>query len=115
MLLGLAGNDVLRLVGAGQLLDCAHLPRGTVRGIETLDLAGSGDNTVALTLADLIDLDAGATLRVDGGAGDAVLITDSGWSVSPGGPVNIASEVYQPYIQAGATLLIDTDVAVRLA
>ncbi len=77
---GGTGNDTLELTGSGIGLNLANF-RGdvrfsgdnTIRDVETIDLTGSGDNTLTLTAKDVFDLsDTTDTLVVKGNEGDHV-------------------------------------------
>ncbi|WP_293007000.1 hypothetical protein [Nitrosomonas sp.] len=72
-------NDTLALDGSGINLDLTVVG-DKIAGIEIIDLSGTGDNTLTLTAADMLDLprNANNTLMVKGNAGDQVVL-DSGW------------------------------------
>jgi hypothetical protein len=53
----------------------------------------------------LSDTDA---LRIDGNAGDAATVFGSGWT--QGADLSFGQNLYHSYLNAGATLLIDSDV-----
>ncbi len=104
---GGSGSDTLRLAGTGQTLDLA-LFRNRIEGIETIDLTGSGNNTLKVLARDLLNLnEAGNTLQVDGNAGDKVVL-GTGWS--DGGII----DGYHQYVQGQAVILIGLDLAVTL-
>lgn len=100
---GGSGIDTLKLAGAGMTLDMSTLAQqgagdpgssSRIESIERIDLTGSGNNTLNITAADIVDLagmntfnagngwsSLGATARfhqlvVDGNAGDSVNLTD---------------------------------------
>lgn len=82
---GGAGRDALVLDGSGSVLDftAGNLTAGTdVTGIEMIDIAGSGANTLAIGMSDVLALsDTTDTLTVFGDADDTVIahgFTDSG-------------------------------------
>ncbi|MBF0400894.1 MAG: FG-GAP repeat protein [Magnetococcales bacterium] len=97
------GSDILKLSGANLSFSLAALA-GRVDNIEVLDITGSGNNTVALTVADLRNL-FGGHLRVDGDAGD-VISAGGGWSV----PVSVVIGLYNywEYRQGGVVLQVKT-------
>ncbi|MGE0860544.1 MAG: beta strand repeat-containing protein [Gammaproteobacteria bacterium] len=109
---GGSGTDLLRVAGAGVLLDFARLPPDSVRGIEVVDLTGSGRNALVLTPRDVLHVSDGGTLRVDGGPGDTVLALASEWTASAASPPLIGGQSYRRYTAGVATLLVDTDVTV---
>ncbi|WP_414450732.1 Ig-like domain-containing protein [Burkholderia sp. 22PA0099] len=80
---GGVGNDTLRLTGANQVLDITALNSGAtdkISGIEVIDITGSGDNTLRMSMADVLNLghpdafrqDGYSQMRVTGNAGDRV-------------------------------------------
>jgi Ca2+-binding RTX toxin-like protein len=77
---GGTGTDTLVLDGTGITLNFASL-QSKVVGIEKIDLTGSGNNTLQLSLADVIAVSDTPNLYVTGNAGDNVQI--KGTSVTP--------------------------------
>ena len=72
-------SDTLELMGGGINLNLADF-RGRIVGIETIDLTGSGNNTLMLTLADLLSLsETTGTFLVDGDEGDRVVGLREDW------------------------------------
>ncbi|WP_414443413.1 Ig-like domain-containing protein [Burkholderia sp. 22PA0106] len=80
---GGAGIDTLKLTGANQVLDVMALNNGAadkLSGIEVIDLTGSGNNTLRMSMADVLNLghpnafrqDGYSQMRVTGNAGDRV-------------------------------------------
>src|SRR5262249_11881922 len=53
---GGAGLDTISLDGDGIVLDLKAIPQSAIKGIEQIDLGGSGNNTLTLSIADLLDL-----------------------------------------------------------
>ncbi|NKB55076.1 MAG: hypothetical protein GKS00_01960 [Alphaproteobacteria bacterium] len=110
---GGAGRDTLRLDGSGMVLDFTSIPPSIVESIERIDLTGSGDNTLRLTLLDLLDLSddtAGGvtTLTVLGDSGDIVRMTEDGWAVN--GTTEIDGESFTRYENGNARLLVASDI-----
>ncbi|MEO5363811.1 MAG: FG-GAP-like repeat-containing protein [Magnetococcus sp. DMHC-8] len=113
---GGTGDDVLALSGAGLSLTLANV-RGRIDSIETVDLTGSGNNTLTLTALDVLNLSevmllnlsgvAMHTLTVDGNAGDVVNI-GAGWT--DGGFDNY--HYYHIYTQGRAMVQVAADVTV---
>jgi Ca2+-binding RTX toxin-like protein len=107
---GGAGTDMLQVTGAGQTLDVAHAQKRIV-GIEIVDLTGSGDNTLVLSLGDLLALSTTSdVLRVDGNSGDTLASAGQGWVLTEGAPITIGAHQYNAYTSSLGTLLIDTDI-----
>ena len=95
------GIDTLRIEGAGVSFNITPVAGLLLSRIEVIDLTGSGDNTLALTAAALIELSDTDVLRVLGNAGDS-LTTDPGWLNI--GTVTVAGQTFNQYINGGATL-----------
>jgi len=75
------GNDTLRLTGGGQELDLTRIADAEIQGLETIDITGSGDNTLTLDVEEVLNLSPTTdTLRVRHDDGDTV-IYDDGWTV----------------------------------
>lgn len=109
---GGAGDDTLSLTGSGVTLDLTTINDtehyALYTGIEAIDLAGAGDNGLSLEMLDLLHLSDGTnTLRVDGGDGDAVATTDTGWGV---GTADADIVGYTTYSNGQATLIVDSDI-----
>jgi hypothetical protein len=111
------GADTLRLDGAGLTLDLATLDDNRRRGIEQLDIAGSGDNGLILGVRDVLNLSDGSNeVLVKGDAGDSADI-GPGWTVATSGGGNgdgtstIDGQTYQIHAAGQAALLVDTDIA----
>jgi hypothetical protein len=77
------GIDVLVLPGAGQTFDFTTLKDDTIDGIEVINIAGTGDNTLELAVSDVLSISdtdrfdfstasQGNTLVVDGNTGDTL-------------------------------------------
>ena len=106
---GGSGVDTLDFTGSGKSLDLTAIVDTRYTGIEIIDLTGSGDNSLTLTMLDLLALsDSTNTLRVDGDTVDTVIAEGQGWLV--GDVVNIGGTLYQGYLNGAATLLVDTDI-----
>jgi hypothetical protein len=109
---GGGGEDVLQLSGAGITLDFNTINSQRVQGIETFDLTGSGNNSLTITVQDLLDLNVEQNiLKVIGDSGDSVRATgfaDSGVDQTLGGVT------YDVYTASGLTgaIWIDQTLAV---
>ncbi|MCR6630547.1 MAG: hypothetical protein NVV74_11120 [Magnetospirillum sp.] len=78
---GGSGTDTLKFTGT--TLDFTTLGDGRARGIEILDLAGNGGQSVRLSRDQVMDLaDSGNVVTIDGDAADRVVLADAGWSRS---------------------------------
>ncbi|MER2513304.1 MAG: hypothetical protein ABTQ25_12965 [Nitrosomonas ureae] len=103
-------NDTLSLDGSGMNLDLTAAG-GKVTQIETIDLSGTGDNTLTLTVADILNLSRGNandnnTLIVKGDAGDQIIGLSSGW-VDRG----FQGEFHRFSAQGGAVLVVADTVS----
>tara|TARA_R110002096_G_scaffold257381_1_gene450769 strand:+ start:96849 stop:97367 length:519 start_codon:yes stop_codon:yes gene_type:complete len=103
---GYEGEDTLLLDSSNTHLD---LSDGTIINMEVIDLTGSGNNSVTLTLQDVLDVtDEDNQLIIDGNAGDSVSSTSEGWT--QGVDQNIGDETYHSYTSGRGILLIDDDI-----
>jgi hypothetical protein len=130
---GGSGIDTFQLAGAGILLDLSLVSGPAIQNIEKIDLTGSGNNTLKLSLADMLQsfddsnvfnssnttsgLAAKVTknqLMVDGDAGDKVVLSDlANWTASATSVVaNGQTYAVYDHISSAQQLLIDNRVAV---
>jgi hypothetical protein len=137
---GGAGIDTLKLDGAGIAFDLGAISNAGLAGginlsrlssIERIDLTGSGNNSLKLTIADVVDLtgmnsfnsgngwtglaatEARHQLVVDGNAGDQV--TGTGWT-DTGKTASFNGHTYEVYTSGTyAELLVDTSITRVLA
>jgi hypothetical protein len=138
---GGAGIDTLRLDGAGINLDLGVIRNvGLVGGInmsrisaiEKIDLTGSGNNSLSLSLADVVDMAGmnsfnsgngwtglGAVegrhqVVVDGNAGDKLTLTGGGWTDA--GTATFNGHTYEVYKNGSyGEVLVDTSLTRVLA
>jgi hypothetical protein len=113
---GGTGKDALALDGADLSLDLTALPHNRIQAIEQIDIAGTGANTLTLSVLDVLDLsDSSNMLIVKGDADDEASI-GAGWTAASSGGTNgdgtstIDGQVFQIYASGQATLLVDQDV-----
>ncbi len=105
------GDDVLHLAGSNLNLDLANSD-SKISGIETICLYGTGDNTLTLTAADVLNLsDTTNTLKVNGNEGDHIVGLSSGWT--DGG--SRGAGYYHVYTQDDAVLLVGMNVTTDFA
>jgi len=110
---GGSGTDTLVLNGAGLTLDFGNLDDGRVENFEVIDLTGSGDNGLNISLDDLLDLsDTSNVLRIDGDNGDTVELTGM-TGVTPT-QETIGGETYNIYTLGEARLEVEDAVAVTV-
>ncbi|MBA4099030.1 MAG: hypothetical protein C0484_19985 [Rhodospirillum sp.] len=117
---GGSGFDTLALDGSGLHLDLTVLADARTRSLERIDMTGSGDNTLTLSVRDVLNLSAESNeLLVLGDAGD-VVNRGAGWTTATIGGTNgngtstIDGETFQIYTAGQAALLVDTDVSVAV-
>ncbi len=80
---GSHGIDTLRITGENQVLDITSLPVGAFRGLEFIDLTGSGANILTLSQAAIAALpDDGGTLTVIVNTDDTLNITDGAFVIN---------------------------------
>ena len=79
---GGGGTDTLALDGAGLTLDLSAIANTRLRGIERIDLTGTGNNALKMTAQEVLNLsDSTNTLRVDGNAGDTIVRSAEAWQL----------------------------------
>ena len=126
---GGGGIDTLKLTGQNQVLDLTNLGQ-KLESIEVIDLTGTGNNTLKLSLTDVLEQggtslftnDGHMQMMVKGNAGDAVILddllvngTDPGnWANS--GQVSVSGVVYDVYRHdtLDAELLVQQGVTTTL-
>jgi hypothetical protein len=105
------GVDILTLGGSDIVLDFSLIEEDLLNDVETVDITGDGDNTLQISLEDLLDLSENSdTLRIDGDAGDQVVATGGFTNSEPSQTID--GVVYDVYALDDATLLIDEEVSV---
>lgn len=130
---GGSGIDTLLLDGADIMFDLSLLSSAALQDIEKIDLTGSGNNALKLSLADMLQgfddsnvfnssnttsgLAAKVTrnqLMVDGDAGDKVVLTDLASWTAAGTNVVANGETYVVYNHntSAQQLLIDQGILV---
>jgi Ca2+-binding RTX toxin-like protein len=117
---GGSGSDTLELDGSGLHLDLTALADNRTRSIERIDIGGTGNNTLTLSVRDVLNLsDESNELLVLGDAGD-VVNRGTGWTTATTGGTNgngtsiIDGQTYQIYTAGQATLHVDTDMTVTV-
>lgn len=106
---GGAGTDTLTVPGSGVILFLPGVAGVSLVDIERINLTGTGNNALVLTVNDVLRLSNSADdLLVMGNAGDEV-VAGTGWS--HGTDETIGAQIYARYTQGLATLLVDTDIA----
>ena len=114
LLHGDAGRDTLVIGGSAVTLDFNQLAAPGIKGIEVIDLNGSGANTLRLDVADVLELNGQHSLLVMGGADDAVISPTDIWSQNFAGAVDIDGQHYLAWDAGAAHLLVDAEVCERL-
>ena len=98
----------MRFDGSGQVLDLTAVDQTKIQNIETIDLTGTGNNTLKLNVNDVLDLSSTTnTLLVKGNAGDVVNLVGL-WT--PGADQSVDGQAYHQFTLSSATVLVDTDV-----
>ncbi|MGU5817690.1 Ig-like domain-containing protein, partial [Aeromonas hydrophila] len=122
------GVDSLKLTGANQVLDFTAW-QGRLSSIEIIDIAGSGNNTVRISLGDVLELghhnyfmdENTVQLAIRGNTGDTVELSDllpngmdvGDWEIT--GSVTVAGYQYEVYrhTELPADLLVQQGVQVQ--
>jgi hypothetical protein len=114
------GTDTLELDGSDLPLDLTALADSRTRSIERIDIGGTGNNTLTLSVLEVLNLsDESNELLVLGDAGD-VVNQGPGWTAAASGGTNgngtstIDGQTYQIYNAGQAALLVDTDMTVSV-
>jgi hypothetical protein len=131
---GGAGIDTLKLMGAGQTLDVSKLlnvgGHDKISSIEVIDITGVGNNTLKLSMRDVLELghenvfrnDGHTQLMVNGNAGDRVELSGmSGLSLGHGqwsnqGQISLNGQAYTVYENAmlHVELLVQSSISTQL-
>jgi hypothetical protein len=128
---GGAGIDTLKLTGANQLLDVTTLNSGTtdkLSGIEVIDITGSGDNTLRMSISDVLNLghqdafrqDGYSQMEVKGNAGDRVILSGMGdltggsWASTGNAAIDGTQYVVYRNDALKAELFVQTGVSVSI-
>jgi Ca2+-binding RTX toxin-like protein len=105
---GGSGVDTLRIDGTDNI-DLTTISNNKFTSFEIIDITGTGNNSLAFTRLDLLDLsDTTNRLIVNGNAGDKVTSTGQGWTF--GGTTTLDNILYRQYTTGAATLLVDADI-----
>jgi hypothetical protein len=126
---GGGGIDTLQLTGGGQTLDLGAIA-GSLQSIEIIDLTGTGNNTLNLSLSDVLELgesslfstDETVQMLIKGNAGDVVNLDDLlADGTDPGdwagqGTVTVEGIVYNVFQHSSldAQLLVQDGVTTNL-
>jgi hypothetical protein len=131
---GGSGLDTLKLTGAAQVLDFSALTgvnsKATLQSVEVIDITGTGNNTLKLSLNDVLHMGSvnafagvqGAVnsvqMKIDGNVGDTLELKDLVAANDPGAWVQAANytatngNTYKVlnYAPLNAQLLVDADI-----
>ena len=127
---GGTGIDTIKLDGAGITLDLTALPSAVIKDVEHFDITGSGNNTLKLSLNDVIqhgstnvfDVNASAVtpdtktqLMVTGDAGDTLQLKDLTTAWSNASSFSYNGHTYDVYnsTTSSAQLLIDHQLTLQ--
>jgi len=109
---GGSGDDTLALDGSGLTLDLTDIADSALTGIETIDLTGSGDNSLMLDVVGFLSCsDASNSLTVTGDSDD-VLYVDPNWIYSS--PVELGGTTFRRFTQGAAELFVDAELRLGL-
>ncbi|MBL4602699.1 MAG: cadherin-like domain-containing protein, partial [Emcibacteraceae bacterium] len=102
-------HNTVVFVGQDMIFDFSRLGNIDNPPVENVDITGSGDNTVVLTAAEVLQFtDNNNILTILGDTGDSVESAGEGWV--QGADQLIDTDTYSTYTAGGATLLIDADI-----
>ena len=132
---GGTGTDTLRLDGSGITLDLTGISNETITGIEAIDLTGTGNNGLTLTVADVyklsetpnanfVEANSHNNLVISGDAGDTVTLEvpqfdepSAGGAWADVGQTTIDTQIFdvKDYVKEGdvlASVAIDHDITI---
>jgi hypothetical protein len=103
---GGAGTNTLALTSSGLALDLGSFGN-RIQNIEVINLAGTGNNTLAVSAADVLNVSVTShTLKVEGNAGDTVTMLGTGWVAGT------TSGGFTTYTNGLATLQLSTALTI---
>jgi len=103
------GTDTLRFDGAGLNLDLSTQADNKVQSIETINITGSGDNSLTLKLSDVLNISNSTNeLSLLGDIGDSVTVSDSSWTTG----TTFAG--FTTYTSGLGALVIDDDISLTI-
>lgn len=117
---GGSGTDTIKLDGNGITFDLTKIDNilgvdSRIKSIEKIDLTGNGDNSLKLSLSDILDINSARLLTVEGNSGDSVnLLSTDGWLLS-NSTITANSNTYSVYTSGNAELRIDTSITSIIA
>jgi len=112
---GGSGDDTLVLTGGGLTLDLTDIADSALTGIETIDITGSGNNTLTLDALEVLNgSDTSNTLTVIGDEGDTIYVVLRGhWNRDAVETVNLMT--FHVLTNGNATLRVDTRMQLGVA
>ncbi len=103
---GGAGTNTLALTSSGLTLDLGSFGN-RIQNIEVINLAGTGNNALAVSAADVLNVSVTShTLKVEGNAGDTVTMLGTGWVTGT------TSGGFTTYTNGLATLQLSTALTI---
>jgi hypothetical protein len=113
---GGVGDDTLVIDGSGVALDLSTIAGTVATDIEEINLTGSGDNSITLSLNDVLAMSSSSdTLMLTGNAGDSVTSAAQGWVLQVGETEVEHGHSYDTYTSGLGTLLVDHDMTATLS
>ncbi|MBM79509.1 MAG: hypothetical protein CMJ78_02810 [Planctomycetaceae bacterium] len=103
---GAGGDDRVTIDGNGLDFNLTRLADNIFSGIEDIDIAGDGDNTLEVNLAEVLSLADNDDLRIRANAGDLINI-GPGWSQT--GTEEVDGQTFRIISQGDATLRVSQD------
>ncbi|MGC4024834.1 MAG: Ig-like domain-containing protein [Mesorhizobium sp.] len=103
------GQDTLILSGTGLHLNFANIASDVVTNIETIDITGTGANTISFTKQDVLDLSSTTNILTINGSSDDIVNADG--FVDSNIDQVVGDISYNIYTNGTATLRIDHEIA----
>ncbi|MGN7614533.1 hypothetical protein ACQZV8_20885, partial [Magnetococcales bacterium HHB-1] len=101
------GSDALKLATTGLTLDLTATPDSKITDFETIDITGTGNNTLVLDALEVLNISSTTnTLRIEGNAGDA--IQGDGWIYNRN--IVDSGTTYHRYTHGEAILEVNADI-----
>ena len=104
----------------GLHLDLTELADSRTRSLERIDIGGAGNNTLTLSVRDVLNLSEESNELLVLGDADDVVNRGAGWTTATAGGTNgngtstIDGQTYQIFTAGQATLLVDIDMSVTV-
>ena len=114
----LGAGDILELSDSGQHLDLTSINNSVIQNIEIIQLDGTGDNSLTVSINDVLDLSSTTDdLFVTGDSGDSVTLdtTNGTWTQGTSQTINNGTHNYNYHVYTGNSATIYIESAINLS